>query len=505
MTAIAIDRLVARYVIPRSREREQARLQHVMADAVHRVLEGAIERAGVPRDGHLCIRDLHAAVTLALRQPDSALANQVGESIAAAIRAAASGPTPSAVYYRSRAQALIDMAVSALRGTFDRSWAWRQLGFWPAEGSQQPAAAAETVLRTLGVNPTHAVAVIAHLARHQASVVDALITRTRGSNLWNGLARSTLVASGAGADLFDSAGAFVPAITDIEAVSRLVARSGIAAVAGRHFELPAGVRQALAVLALAEVEPAALGADSTQARRSLAAVTQAIASAGGRMNDMAPPPIRLRADEGLAGERADERFRTDSPECVTEQQAEFERLAPADLRDGAGVAIRQRGISRVGGLMYLLNVIGRSYGLSRNGEDPRVAHRGLRWVLHQVGMALTGADAADAAVLAFAGLPPNAPPPSAQETPATPSDREATAETGAAITRAVRGLLGRDEPDGVLIASVCRRAAEIVAEPGLIEVRFPLDEVAIDLRRAGLDRDPGWVPWLGVVVRFTYA
>jgi hypothetical protein len=153
--------------------------------------------------------------------------------------------------------------------------------------------------------------------------------------------------------------------------------------------------------------------------------------------------------------------------------------------------------------MYLLKA--GHYVLSKAGADPRLASRGLRWVLHQLGMTLAGADAADPAVLAFAGLPPDAPLPSAQETPATAGEREAIAETGAAITAAVRDLLGREEPDPELIAFICRHPADIVAEPGWIEVRFPLDQVSIDLRRAGLDRDPGWVPWLGVVVRFVYA
>jgi len=55
-----------------------------------------------------------------------------------------------------------------------------------------------------------------------------------------------------------------------------------------------------------------------------------------------------------------------------------------------------------------------------------------------------------------------------------------------------------------LIEFVCRRRAEIVADPGWIEVRFSLDEVATEIRRAGLDLDQGYVPWLGVVVRFIY-
>ena len=52
-----------------------------------------------------------------------------------------------------------------------------------------------------------------------------------------------------------------------------------------------------------------------------------------------------------------------------------------------------------------------------------------------------------------------------------------------------------------------RRVAEeaaIVADPGWLEAHFPLSTVSIDLRRAGLDLDPGYLPWLGVVVRFVY-
>jgi hypothetical protein len=43
-----------------------------------------------------------------------------------------------------------------------------------------------------------------------------------------------------------------------------------------------------------------------------------------------------------------------------------------------------------------------------------------------------------------------------------------------------------------------------VTEPGWIELRFSLDEVSTEIRRAGLDLDPGYVPWLGVVMRFIY-
>jgi hypothetical protein len=52
---------------------------------------------------------------------------------------------------------------------------------------------------------------------------------------------------------------------------------------------------------------------------------------------------------------------------------------------------------------------------------------------------------------------------------------------------------------------------DIFAIPGLIEIDachvdvfYALDSVNPDVRRAGLDIDPGWLPWLGKVVKFHY-
>jgi hypothetical protein len=55
-----------------------------------------------------------------------------------------------------------------------------------------------------------------------------------------------------------------------------------------------------------------------------------------------------------------------------------------------------------------------------------------------------------------------------------------------------------------LLAAVVHRRAEIVADPGWIDVELDLDEVSVDLRAAGLDLDPGWLPTIGCVVRFRY-
>jgi hypothetical protein len=56
------------------------------------------------------------------------------------------------------------------------------------------------------------------------------------------------------------------------------------------------------------------------------------------------------------------------------------------------------------------------------------------------------------------------------------------------------------------------RANDVVTRAGIfsanrtdVDVSLPLDTADIRIRRAGLDLDPGWLPWFGRVVRFHYA
>jgi hypothetical protein len=107
--------------------------------------------------------------------------------------------------------------------------------------------------------------------------------------------------------------------------------------------------------------------------------------------------------------------------------------------------------------------------------------------------------------------------------PLPPSERREFAPPAAwaGLARLPRRIdLGRE--DGLLaacqlvLARYLRRYARIslrrlVRRPALvhatrthIDLRFDARWVDLDLRRAGLDLDPGWVPWLGRVVSFHY-
>ena len=50
-----------------------------------------------------------------------------------------------------------------------------------------------------------------------------------------------------------------------------------------------------------------------------------------------------------------------------------------------------------------------------------------------------------------------------------------------------------------------RRRAAIFSDPGWFEIEFSLNDVDTSVRKAGLDFDPGFLPWLSLVMRFKYA
>lgn len=57
---------------------------------------------------------------------------------------------------------------------------------------------------------------------------------------------------------------------------------------------------------------------------------------------------------------------------------------------------------------------------------------------------------------------------------------------------------------GIGLHSLVCRPATLAITATHVDVRLAIDAVDLRVRRAGLDIDPGWVPWLGRVLRFHY-
>ncbi|MBZ5558151.1 MAG: hypothetical protein LAO77_12830 [Acidobacteriia bacterium] len=541
MTSIAIDRFKARYRTPASAVPRLRRItDSALTSVLPLVVNAAVDRSGIATDGYVCVRDLHATARLRLAEPDSALATHLGEAIADAIRAALRDPSAAAVHYSSRAQALIDLAASALAGDFSRRWAWMQIGLWRTDVNVSAGAAADLVLRALTREPRDAAAVVAWLARHRPAALVSVITRATPS-LWTSLARAALGATGAAfdvADPGDRVGARVrardgerqradPIGPDTVAAASLVARSPIARVAAEFArDLPTGSWRALATLLLLDVEPATLrNVAADRAGALVAAVAGAL-----KLRALAPLPASDAAQTSDVREAATptDGTRDTRSKSANEHQRDEQRparhdasietpLAAAEATQDAATLdrddddeplpeVRAEASTECGGLLYLINVATRLALADAIVRDDRLKDRGPRWVLHQIATALASIAPSDPSALAFAGLPPDARSPSSLEALPTEIETMAIGDHRAAIVQALRDALDRpEEPEVDLLNFVCRRSARIVADPGWITVRLALDDVSPDIRRAGLDLDPGWVPWLGVVVRFTYA
>jgi hypothetical protein len=505
MTAITIKRMHTRMRIPSAAMGEQVRLKAVVASAVDRVLESAVERQGISPHGHLCIRKVQATMRLRLHQPDSVLAGIVAQAIAEAIAGAPRGA--SSIYYSSRTHALIDLAASAMSADLKRSWAWVQLGIWRDDSYRNSVtAAAAQVIRALADEPQHAVAALAYIASDDSTLFALL--RWADPNAWFRLAVAACKAYGAAAELAEAGQAVVPSALANEIGGRIVQRSRIARAltVARMSLLPDIVLAALAALVALEVEPASIRFGRASARAlldSIAARLQPLVEHGDRETTSSFPP----AGDGDAHQNPERPalLGSESDSIANGAAVSDQEQAEPPLPD-----VRLIARTSAGGLMYLLNLIARTGLADRVMHDHRLTQRGLRWTLHQLAIGLLALAPDDPAALAFTGLLPDSRPPNlGQETP-NDAELQAIDECRDALVAHVRAVMGdrlvlADGSDRALIDFLCRREARIACDPGWIEVHFALKDVSNEIRFAGLDLDSGWIPWLGVVVRFIYA
>ena len=153
-----------------------------------------------------------------------------------------------------------------------------------------------------------------------------------------------------------------------------------------------------------------------------------------------------------------------------------------------GGAVSHGFLTSLGGLFYLCNFL----ALPRVQEQLPAEVPGSGWRgLYQLALAFDCAP--DAALLEFLahalGLEDGA---ALQAMPSCldvrPLMRLGRQRYGAAVWR----------------AESWRRPARVLATASHLDVHMRLQDVALAVRRSGLDLDPGWLPWLGRVVTFHY-
>jgi hypothetical protein len=564
---VRIDRLSARFrlapagrAVPVHQAGSAARLDGLLHRMVRDgLLERAFHAAPLP-PGEWLVRRLDLVVHLDLDRPDSALAHAWARDVAAAAArtvAGGGGSGPQArdsdiVHYPCRRDAVVDLVTSVPLGRQERAWAWRRLGLLapgaPASGPALPSAA-RPAAPGLPAAPASAGVLLGALSRQPGEAMGVLVTavqrvglpaldRALGEVGWTAVAGLAARAAGAPGWPPDSgpptvASAVPPTAADgtaadgdEAALARVIVAASRMAAAVTRSRLRPTVRTLAAWACLAGLEADPLLPGHPRAARVIGEIAALLAG---------PPPAPAalpghRAAGTPDGGGADRRSPSRHPHPSSPPHPRTSRddavpqagpPAPAQPWEGA------RGVTDWAGLAFLLTTAVAA-GVPGAASEPVFARRPLRWVLNALAVAIVPIGADDPAALALAGLTPADVPPLAVGPPATPDERRRIEDLARSWTAATASRLAAfraaafrpggtrggsacpdpapaPAPDPVAaVARIAGRRGTVVADPGWIEIHLGLDQVDLDVRRAGLDVDPGWVPWLATVVRFRY-
>jgi hypothetical protein len=495
---VQIRRLAAHYRLRPSQSEQKRRLDSVLRDVIGEALDLALGSAGVRPEEMICIRRLDVPIRLNLSRGNSGLAADWARLLAQAIALAASTPYAS-VRYGSRRLALIDMGSDIAQVRFHNVWAWRQIGFWRGgDSSTNLADAVSEFAGALCREPEAAVPALSVLsARNELramapylksawAMIAGTVLEIAGVSLPPEL--RGLVVSRADHDFGSSGEPRTPAYDSWvvslaqDRAKTVVERSSILREL-RNTQLSQLAAKSLAFLALLECEPS-------------------LVRAGNQFFETAQTVYELEF------RRPDVFLDSGKPHFV---EANLQPIAWSPISANSARSkseqptLRTVGFTEFAGLLYLLSIEEELKIPERALALPAVGARGLCWFQHRLALTLQPIPPDDPAALAFSGLGPTTIQPSWLQPPPTVEEQRLIH----AFAVEVQAALAEFFPESArsteqLTSFVCRRSAHIVADPGWLEVRFSLLDVSVEIRRAGLDIDPDYLPWLGLVLRFVY-
>jgi hypothetical protein len=481
---LTIDRLVVNS--PDDGSDRAVRVNRIARGVAERRLDQSLGLNSLAPEGEWCIQRVGLSAELNFERPDSSLEEALAQAMLGAIAAAVRGP--DVVHYPRLADALADLVASAAIGRFDRGWAWSRLGVIDdvevLERETGPC-----VLDVLARYPIDALGAVTGAVN---TVGLAPLHRLLGQVGWSRLAHivigahvdtSTRIAIDA--TIGDNAPDLVHTVSEIARASRVIRSSRIAAAArASRLRLEGETARALALLVLAESEPATLH------RAGLSALCLTVAKL---VAGAVPPVAELSSD---AGELPCDR-----------RMVGMDHAHEVPAQEPEGVATEHRGeVTQHAGLMFLLNAAGDASMPESLLDDPALEAMDSAELLGRAALFLVSAADDDPAVLAFVGSDAKRLG-SGWSHKAVPLDvlQRIEVHAGAwAVAAAAR--LSRDDEDPLeVMGELTRRTGRIEREQGWTDVHLDLADVDVDVRLAGLDLDPGWVPWVGSVVRFCYA
>ena len=488
-------------------------------------LEAALTRL-CTGDPIVLIQRLHTRVRLSAQHADADNARRWSDALAASLAHALQHAGPAELQrFAGRPQALWAFVADMLNGHTTRDWAWQRLALLPDTLSHSNSAGQRhaALLRLLADAPEEGVPLLRSLLH--SALWPRLIEALDDGEL-RGLTQSVhtrlagIDAPNFGAEMAPDAAALQPAADAADAADGADATEGASA----NPQLP---DWAAAALQAARAPQRSLWAlrlgcmldAPTLARRGSAAVDARVRAW------TAQAPLRVDAAPGT-GAVAVRSVATES--TGTGQVPKWGRrpdhqaakpltsVEAGSDADAGSMPTTVSGHTEHGGLLLLAPLLPASGALARLDDTSVWPADALPRALHALALRLWPMSDDDAAALAFCGLPPSAKPPltSPLTSPLTAAQQAALMDARHCLLQHLAQRLPEDtgstaprSADAVAaraLARVVPRRARITADPGWIDVHFSLRDVSTELRRAALDLDPGFLPWLGVVLRYRY-
>jgi hypothetical protein len=465
--------------------------------------------AGVDDDAMVFIRRLRLATRLRHDGSAAQAASLWRDALLAALaRESMAGDGGNIVRYRCRRDALCDMLYRACCRDASRDWVWIQMALL-APGVHAADAVALRAILALQQEPHAIWPALARLvlAEARTGALTALLYRAPPPALAALLQACPQSAPWRDAGTVPTSPAVRAVDAAIDVTLPLVA--ALLTWCARHAALAATRRDVVIVLLAAAAYPAPAASTSTSATAApgmvaavLAACTRLLAGVDAHRPLVATPrlPSGPRAPAS-AGQ-------TDAAPVPPPSPAGAD-LAPAPAQPPALPApclddVVEPAPTDWAGLPFLLHLLpaaGLLEQVAALAARQPMPPDGLFRVLWHLATSILGVPAADAAVRALCGgwQPAAADLDAAGKLPMP----GALALPGELVAHQLRQALAQRLP-GVPLLALCARPGMVHFEPGWIEVHMPLQRADARVRRAGLDLDPGWLPWLGCVVRFVY-
>ena len=445
--------------------------------------------AGLARDNEwLLIRHLRVVTQWRADEADVDVGHIWGKALRQAIESALANDA-DCVRYANRRAAIADMLYRSALGERARQWAWHRIGLIErAEVSSEETL--EVAVAGLVRTPELIWPVLQRIvAAEDATAALSAVLRALPASAWIKLfaasPRTAPYAWWVSQAVQTETPPAAEAPDAIELRASAEARKLLAWAAARPYVVERHV-ETLAVLLAALVWPSHVEQDEVL-RRRVGLARANLAPAKARIGE-APlirlPPSRFTPEDAEAEIPARSNIAEETDPAPEQTPPKLPELPdPAQWQPTAWA-----------GALFWLGRIAASGAFAWIEQQAELPADALRLLLRELARAL-GVPDDDSALAAFCGG--NVP----------------QAEAPGAITLHAEAIVAQwsswlDEAAPELaeprLLTVCRRSGRLRMEPGWIELHLPLTNVDTSIRRLGLDLDPGWLPWLGCVLRICY-